>query len=900
MRGENPLTFPVRLSPLATPTLQTWPSKSPKGAALATDEKSVALRERALIKMPFVPVAFDEDGNRVVREIANTVLEETVKGLTISSLDQMVQSGNWLFPRVGEDADNESRIRDTGFKNVFDESKDGKKFTSKIDVAWLARGALKAASPKADFLLNRIVKSKGVVFVYSRFIRSGALPIALALEANGYSPWADGAPILGNQLPRNRQCALCDARERSHAGKPHAFTPANYVLLTGQAQLSPNNAAAIKAARGKDNVYGKNVKVIVGSQVASEGIDLRFIREIYVFDSWFHLNKLEQVLGRGIRTCSHSLLPAVERNCTVYLLLNTYADDPDTETADMYMYRRAMDKAVQIGRVTRVLKQYALDCNLNISANYVSDLEPVERMEDSQGEARENVNINDTEYTSICDWMECPYTCAKPVDLKAIVDSKKIDMSTYDEYAMRWRETQMKQLLKKVFQKEEVPNVQAGALEDTLHRAGIPTVAIKILLSSIVNNKSFRIQLGSEEGYILFRNGFYLFQPIRLADVRIPLALRVTDVPVGRDEFTPIEVKYVEPGKAPTVTVETATVVGSTETVAKPAASAALKYWKACVAWANQIKAGERILDIPPECMRVLEQRYKGELYKREFNVLTMISWMYENIHNSTEYSEENRAKYRTILASTFLEIIWDESISPAEQLEIVGITANLTDELKAVATEQILQQGTTSVYRYVDPVTGKIEYVCGKEKCSQAVVRLLETDATDPLNKLEANRDTTGSIYGFIIPKIKEGKYVLKTNDRPVSKGTLPEKGKECENVSNFAGHKEQLQQIGDALRGLGYPPFLLVDAVLNEKEQRVKGAAAARAEPEAAPGNRDMQKVREKLLKDFRKFQNVVKACTLKNIILRMMDKMEASAGRKRYFYRPVAAIKTKHKLK
>jgi len=907
MRGENPLTFPVRLSPLNTPTLTAWPSKSPKGVALPSDEKSVSFRAKALLKMPFIPVAFEEAGNRTIREIANNVLEEEAGGLSIGSLDEMVQSGNWLFPGIGEGVDNESRIRDTGFRNVFEESKDGKKYTSKLDIAWLAKGALKAASPKADFVINRVGKSKGVVFIYSRFIRSGALPMALALEANGYSPWADGIPLLANQQVRNRQCSQCDARERSHTGKSHPFAPAYYVLLTGQAALSPNNAAAIKASRGNDNLNGKNIKVIVGSQVASEGIDLRFIREIYVFDSWFHLNKLEQVLGRGIRTCSHSLLPAAQRNCTIYLLVNTYSDDADTETADMYMYRKAMDKAVQIGRVTRVLKQYALDCNLNISANYVSDLEPIERLEDSQGEIRENVNINDTEYTSICDWMECSYTCAKPVDLKAIIDSGKIDMSTYDEYAMRWRETQMKQLLKKIFQTEEAPNVQAGALEDTLHRAGIPTIAIKILLSNIVGNRSFRIQYAGQEGYILYRNGFYLFQPIRLADVRIPLALRVADVPVGRDEFTPIEVKYVSPGAAPVATKDstqtdiTATVV--TAPTQAPSVNTALPYWKSCVAWANQIKTGERILDIPPECMKNINARYKGELFKREFNVLTMISWMYENIHNSTEYTEENRVKYRTVLANIFLEIIWDESISPAEQLKIIETPANLTDELKAVITEQKMQQGSTSVYRYIDAFTGKIEYICGKDKCSQAVVRLLDTDAADPLNKLEANRDTTGPIYGFIIPKIKEGKYVLKTNDRPVSKGVVPEKGKECENVSNFAGHKEQLQQIGEMLKTLGYPPFLLVDTVLNEKELRVKGEAGKlekKDEAEVAQANREMQRVKDKLIKDFRRFQNVIKACALKNIILRMLDKMESEAGRKRYFYRPIAAIKTKHKLK
>jgi len=924
MRGENPLTFPVRLEPRNVPRLLEWPKDDPQGDPLPTDEASIALSKKTLLHLPFVPISFEGEELTLIRSIADTVIE-TSGGLGLQSLDEMVQSGNWLFPATDGDTGSEFRIRDNGFNTVFNEKKEGvaTRFESKMDSVWLTKGPLKSASPKADFILNRIAKTKGVIFIYSRFIKSGALPMALALEANGYSPWGINRPLLTNPNleGKGRQCAFCEVRERAHKGQAHPFSAAKYVLLTGQAALSPNNAAAVKASRAKENLYGKDVKVIIGSQVASEGIDLRFVREIYVFDSWFHLNKMEQVLGRGVRTCSHSLLPAVERNCTIHLLVNTYGTEATVETADLYMYRKAMDKAIQIGRVTRVLKSYALDCNLNISANYVSDLAPIDKLEDAQGFVRENIELNDTPYTSICDWTECPYSCAKSVDLSKIIKNGEVDMSTYDEYAMRWRESQIKQLLKRIFEEEKQPNIQAGALEDSFHEAGIPNMAIKILLANIVGNQSFRVQLGNEEGYILYRNGFYLFQPIRLADVRIPLALRVADVPIGWDEFTPIKVEYVtkDIGKGAETATKVATdAILSTESIpvkkaeVKPPTVAALAYWKACIAWAKQIREGERILDIPPECKKVLDERYTGDMYKREANVLAMISWMYEIILNGTgpEYAADKQVLYRTILADVFLEIIWDESITPLEQLEIVSDPANLSVELDRVTNEQILKkkiQGVdVNIFRYVNPRTGFIEYICGKDKCSQAVIDYLEKDKTDPVNLLEANRDTTGPIYGFIIPKLKEAKFILKTNDRPVNKGVAPEKGKECENVSTIAGHKDQLVAIRHLLDTLGYPPFLLIDAVLNEKDQRVKVEAVKtvkkrKDEDEGVlPMEREMKKVKEKLFKDARKFQNVIKACALKNIILRMIDELERKAKRKRYFYRPIAAIKSRHKLK
>ena len=920
MRGENPLTFPVRLHPRDVPLLEEWPTENPQGEELSMESAAVELRKKTLLNLPFVPLSYEGEELKLVKAIANSVIEKS-GGLGLQSLDEMVQSGNWLFP--GEsDTDLVARIRDTGFDNIFNEKKTGiiLQYESREDVSWLTKGELKKASPKADFIINRISTAKGVVFIYSRFIKSGALPMAIALEANGYTPWGTNKPLLTNPNlgALGRQCALCQHREKAHAGRSHPFTPAKYVLLTGQVGYSPNNAASIKAARAKENLYGKEVKVVIGSQVASEGIDLRFIREIYVFDSWFHLNKMEQVLGRGVRTCSHSLLNPPERNCTIYLLVNVYGKEL-VETADMYMYRIAMNKAVAIGRVTRVLKQYALDCNLNLSVNYVNNLEPLDKLEDSQGKIRGvndedptfrgKININDTPYTSICDWTECPYTCAKPVDLKSVMEKNEIDMSTYDEYAMRWRESQIKDLMKQLFEAEQQPNIQMDALTDVLRETGIPDIAIRILLGNVINNKSFRLFVKGQEGYITYNNGYYLFQPIRLADVRIPLALRIADIPVGRYSYVPTKYKYETPAIAPApaaeATAEEAAKEGQEEAISST--NTAELYWKACIEWATQIKSGESPLDIPPEIIEILNKRYSGESYKREFNVLSMISWMYDNIRNSPEIpSDEDRERYRAILSDVFLEIIWDESIKPSEQISIFFNPANKSPELtRAVLEQEITKDGTTA-FRYVNPLTGLIEYMCGAERCSQAVVSIFETDKTDPINILEANRDTTSLIYGFIIPKIKEGKFVLKTNDRPVNKGKPPEKGKECENVSTIDGHKEQLREIRTIITALGYPQFLLSDVVLNEKEGRAqekdtgKGPKKKKDEDGLSPIEHEKRKLREKLMKDIRKFQNVIKACALKNIILRMVDKMERQKNKLRYFYRPVAAIKSKHKLK
>jgi len=932
MRGENPLTFPVRLFPKDAPAMKSWPPESPQGEPLFPAENRDAQRQKEiLLRLPFVPVGFEERELKIIRDIADTAVETS--GLGVKSIDEMVQSGNWLFPEATEGG---ARIRDAGFTECFEEIRGSTltQFKSRITPPdWLKKDLLHKASPKSAFILKRIAKTIGVVFVYSRFVKSGALPFAIALEANGYTPWGRNKPLFTNGVVDGlgRQCALCDGRERAHASKGHAFAPANYILLTGQAAYSPNNPVAIQAARSNANMDGKNIKVVVGSQVASEGIDLRFIREIYVFDSWFHLNKMEQVLGRGVRTCSHSLLPEAKRNCTIHLLVNSYGQDEPVETADMYMYRNAMIKALQIGSVTRVLKRYALDCNLNHNANFVKGLDDVDRMEDSRGTIRENVEINDTPYTSVCDWIECPYTCEKRVDVEHIMKELSMNMSTYDEYSMRWRETQIKNIIKHIFESERQPMIQIDSLIETLRVADIPEMAIRTILADIVGKPSFRIRIGNREGYIIYRNTYYLFQPIYLADLRIPLALRVADVPVRKDEYEPTKIVYgkvvaktrVEATKAADKAADRAAdkaatkgpeeVAGPTEgdaegeavtdmSVAQPGTGPGL--WLACKTWAGSILTMESVLDIPPEVLEIIEIRYVGDEYKRMYNYLTMISWMVENIQ--TSYSEDARKSYAKALSEIFLEMIWDEVLTPDEQLEIVKVDGK-NEALAFVFEEQLIKKGSREAYRYINLTTGAVEYMCGTEKCTSADVRVFEGDKADPVNIVQANNATAGRIYGFIIPKVKDARLVFKTNDRPVDPGIVPEKGGECEIVSSIEIHKKLLRAIREMIEGIGYPPFLLTDAVLDEKGERKKEKDEKKrrtkkgdADEGLTAAQKEFLKIKTKLSIDSRKFQNVVKACALKNIILRLIDKLEKAQGRLRYFYRPISALKSKHKLK
>lgn len=894
MRGENPLLFPIRLYPLNVDRIKAWPKFPPN----ATGDEIPKLEQLRTRRLPLVPVRYEGNALKNYLEMIDNAVSSG--GVSVPAIDKMVQSGNWIFP-AEEGTPIDQRVGESGFDSTFKSAtdKDGKllqpvQFEARRgNIDFLKTPTLKQISAKANFFLERVKHASGVIFLYSRFIKSGAIPLALCLEANGYLPYGRSVGFLKNSGIREDQyqCAFCQKRKGEHRGlkeDKHVFKVAQYILLTGSASVSPNNAAMVKAARSAENVNGGVIKVIIGSQVAGEGIDLRYIREIYVFDSWFHLNKMEQIIGRGVRTCSHSMLPAKrvvdedgeemyfsQQNCTIYLLVNTLPEGEDRETADLYMYRNAMNKATQVGIVSRALKEYALDCNLNIDANQIPKEEEgglgSQQHIDAQGiwnhPKRREVIVNDTDYTTMCDWIECGYNCKlnEEEDRPALLDLKntdKIDSTTYDEYAAKLHESSIKRAIRNLFSLQT-----AYQFEDLVEvLSGIPPLALLSILSGIVGNQSFRVVgPNKKEGYIIYRNKYYLFQPDTLSDVRLPLALRVANYPVKRDFYLP-----------------------ATEKTAAVEVKSDISLWREFVTWASKIRDGTADVRVPDSLYDAMELRFRSddEEANKAKQQLETILWIYERIKTNP-----NSCK---AFASAMLFYIWDEMLKVSEQQKLVSTPDSILSE---VASEQIVKKGTTTAFRYVDVTKGGLKYMCGEADCGAAVVSILEKDPADPLNTLRADITTTAPIYGFMVPK--KGELIFKTSEKPAQVGGIPEKGGECGNISTVSFHVSMLVRLGQQMQSRGEVEVVLTSS---KNDEGAEVGTLTELRPQWLVAHLATLKTKSQLNEYFSKYpwqkhpRNSVRACALKDLLLRYLDAKRVSG--KRWFYRPVASLKTKHK--
>ena len=263
-------------------------------------------------------------------------------------------------------------------------------------------------SAKMSNICKIIKNTEGIILIYSQYIDGGIVPMALALEEMGFSRYSSHKGMKSLLKERNTPVDYISMKSKDeHRGK---FHKAKYVMITGDKNYSRTNDADIKFLNGADNNDGKQVKVVLISKAAAEGIDFKNIRQIHILDPWYNMNRIEQIIGRGVRNLSHCSLPFEKRNVEIFLHATNL--DNKIEAADAYVYRVAEKKSVKIGQVSRLIKENSVDCLLNLGQNnflaeHLLTIPANEEIEYILPNGKKvQVVVGDKPFTDICDYME--------------------------------------------------------------------------------------------------------------------------------------------------------------------------------------------------------------------------------------------------------------------------------------------------------------------------------------------------------------------------------------------------------------------------------------------------------------------------------------------------------------
>jgi len=271
-------------------------------------------------------------------------------------------------------------------------------------------------------------KGARTAFVYSNLVKVGIELFKEVLNANGYLEYNEN---LVYKISDNTKCYFCGFSSKEHLNKlyyinkkgekkeipKHDFKPATYVSITGKSEgeidyLPEEKKSTLdKVFNNVKNIYGKYIKFILGSKVINEGVNLENIREVHILDVPFHFGRIDQVVGRAIRFCSHYKLMS-SKNVYPKVNIYKYAIVLDNEiSSEINLYAKAEKKYLLVKKIERAIKEVAIDCPLNLYGNIYE--EEVNKYKNC---------IEENNCPQICDYTSCDFKC----------DSSKLNFEFYD------------------------------------------------------------------------------------------------------------------------------------------------------------------------------------------------------------------------------------------------------------------------------------------------------------------------------------------------------------------------------------------------------------------------------------------------------------------------------------
>lgn len=257
---------------------------------------------------------------------------------------------------------------------------------------YLSKAALPTYSPKFAKILENLQnpENEGLHLLYSHFRTiEGIGLIKLILEANGFAEF---------KIQKNGD--IWDwAENEADVGKP-TFTlytgtedeeekEIKRNIYNGAWELVPSNISTKLRERADNNHLGEIIKIFMITSSGAEGINLKNTRFVHIVEPYWHMVRVDQVVGRARRICSHQDLPEDMRNVTVYLYVTVFSEQQKTDeknielrirdvsrldkktpvTTDETLYEIASVKQRTNNQILKAMKETAIDCQLYASTS---------------------------------------------------------------------------------------------------------------------------------------------------------------------------------------------------------------------------------------------------------------------------------------------------------------------------------------------------------------------------------------------------------------------------------------------------------------------------------------------------------------------------------------------------
>jgi hypothetical protein len=254
---------------------------------------------------------------------------------------------------------------------------------------YLSKEGLQTYSPKMLHILENIEdeENAGLHLVYSQFRSLEGIEVfKMVLEQNGFAEF---------KLVKtaDREWDIADTKPGDE-GKP------KFVLYTGTEtsdekeiirhiynsnweNLSINLRNKLRAIH-ENNFMGEIIKIFMITSSGAEGINLENTRFVHIMEPYWNPVRIDQVIGRARRICSHKNLPKELQTVRVHLYLSTFTaeqmkseknidirvndvsriDRKTPVSTDEYLFELSNTKETITQQILTATKESAMDCAL--------------------------------------------------------------------------------------------------------------------------------------------------------------------------------------------------------------------------------------------------------------------------------------------------------------------------------------------------------------------------------------------------------------------------------------------------------------------------------------------------------------------------------------------------------
>jgi hypothetical protein len=344
--------------------------------------------------------AFPSENPRPMLRIAE---DEDIDINAFNGLTEDIERGaDDYFEEAKGDGEEKQKMRTLNKSEYQQKIKDAYDFLTynpsrQRDHEYLRERELASYSPKFVKILENIKNKshKGLHLLYSQFRTLEGIGIfKLVLEANGFiefkiskkgGEWVIENADVDPEKPRFVLYTGTETAEEKEIVRN---------IYNSAWELVPPSIVSVLREQSENNFFGEIIKVLMITSSGAEGINLRNTRYVHIMEPYWNMVRVDQVVGRARRICSHEDLPEDMRTVQVFVYISRVTQEQLSKniemrtndisklkyqvvqksgdvkmehipfTTDQYLFEIAQIKDSINRQILTAVKETAIDCSL--------------------------------------------------------------------------------------------------------------------------------------------------------------------------------------------------------------------------------------------------------------------------------------------------------------------------------------------------------------------------------------------------------------------------------------------------------------------------------------------------------------------------------------------------------